>query len=77
MAIAKREQIEALLEELSREELLTLIERIVQRLRQAEKRKPRPLYGIWKGKFPEDANIDEALQEIRNQWQEELEEFKK
>jgi len=77
MAIAKREQIEALLEELSREELLTLIERIVQRLRQAEKRKPQPLYGIWKGKFPEDANIDEALQEIRNQWQEELEEFKK
>jgi hypothetical protein len=65
MAIAKREQIEALLEELSREELLTLIEHIVQRLRQAEERRPQPLYGIWKGKFPEDANIDEALREIR------------
>lgn len=75
--MAKQEQIEALLEELSREELLLPIECIVQRLRQAEKRKPQPLYGIWKGKFPEDANVDEALQEIRNQWQGNWEECKK
>lgn len=67
MQTAKQEQIETLLESLSREELLTLIERIAQRLRQAE-RKPQSLYGVWKGKFPEDADIDEALQEIRSQW---------
>jgi hypothetical protein len=59
------QQIEALLKDLNREELLTLIERIAQRLRQAE-RKPQPLYGVWKGKFPEDADIDETLKEIRN-----------
>jgi len=76
MQIAKQEQIDTLLETLNREELLTLIETIAQRLRQAE-RKPQPLYGVWKGKFPEDANIDEALQEIRSQWREESEESSK
>ena len=55
---------------------LTLIETIAQRLRQVE-RKPQPLYGVWKGKFSEDANIDEALQEIRIQWREESEESSK
>ena len=76
MQLAKQEQIDTLLETLNREELLTLIETIAQRLRQVE-RKPQPLYGVWKGKFPEDANIDEALQEIRIQWREENEESSK
>lgn len=77
MSTTKLEQIEALLEDLSREEQLTLIKHIARRLCQSEGCKPQPLYGIWKGKFPEDVNIDETLQEIRNQWQEDLEEFKK
>jgi hypothetical protein len=72
MPIAKQEQIDTLLDTLNRDELLTLIERIAQRLRQAE-RKPQPLYGVWKGKFPEDADIDDALHEIRSQWGEEIE----
>jgi len=76
MQTARQEQIETLLESLSREELLTLIERIAQRLRQAE-RKPQPLYGIWKGEFPEEADIDKALQEIRSQWTEDFEESKR
>jgi hypothetical protein len=76
MQTAKQEQIDALLETLNREELLTLIEKIAQRLRQGE-RKPQPLYGAWKGKFPEDANIDDALQEIRSRWREEIEESSK
>ena len=73
MQIAKQEQIDTLLETLNREELLTLLEKIAQRLRQIE-RKPQPLYGVWKGKFPEEANIDDALREIRSQWREESEE---
>ena len=76
MQTARQEQIETLLESLSREELLTLIERITQQLRQAE-RKPQSLYGVWKGKFPEDADIDEALQEIRSQWAGDLKEPKR
>jgi hypothetical protein len=65
MNTSKREQIEALLEGLSRDELLSLIEHITQRLRQREGRTPQRLYGIWKGKFPEDADIDAALARIR------------
>lgn len=71
------QQIEALLEGLSRDELLLLIEHIARRLRQAEERPPQPLYGIWKGKFPEDADIDIALKEIRQQWQGDLEEVQR
>jgi len=58
--------IEALLEGCSREELLALIEYIARQLCQREERKPQPLYGIWRGKFPEDADIDTMLQEIRS-----------
>jgi hypothetical protein len=76
MQITKQEQVDMLLETLSREELLTLIEMITQRLRQVE-RKPQPLYGVWKGKFPEEADIDDALQEIRSRWCEEIEEPRK
>ena len=72
MQTAKQEQIDTLLETLNREELLTLIEKIAQRLRQAE-RTPQPLYGAWKGKFPGDADIDDALHEIRSQWREDIE----
>jgi hypothetical protein len=71
------QQIEALLEELSLDELLALIENIARRLRQHEERKPQPLYGSWRGKFPEDAEIDAALKEVRQQWQEHVEEYKK
>ena len=73
MQTTKQEQVDTLLATLSREELLTLIEKIAQRLRQVE-RKPQPLYGVWKGKFPEEADIDDALQEIRSQRHEEIEE---
>lgn len=69
MHATKLDQVERLLENLNREEQLTLIERIAQRLRHSTERIPQPLYGIWKGKFPEDADIDAALHEIRNRWQ--------
>lgn len=38
-------------------------------------RKPQDLYGIWKGAFPEDLDVEAALYEIRHEWEEELEEF--
>jgi hypothetical protein len=69
------QQIEALLEELNPDELLALIEHIARRLRLPEERKPQPLYGIWQGKFPQDADIDTTLKEVRHQWQEDLKEF--
>ena len=69
------QQIESLLEGLSPDELLALIEHIARRLRLHEERKPQPLYGIWRGKFPEDADIDATLKEVRHQWRENFKEF--
>lgn len=31
--------------------------------------KPRSLYGIWRGKFPEDLDLDKELAKIRKGWQ--------
>ena len=76
MTTVEHQQIENLLAGLTREELLTLIERIAQRLRQAEERKPLRLYGIWKDKFPENVDLDKNLREIRSQWREDFEELK-
>jgi hypothetical protein len=69
------QQIESLLEGLSPDELLALIEHIARRLRLYEERKPQPLHGIWREKFPEDADIDATLKEVRHQWQEDFKEF--
>jgi hypothetical protein len=71
----RTQQIESLLEGLSPDELLALIEHIARRLRLHELRKPQPLHGIWRGKFPEDADIDTTLKKVRHQWQEDFEEL--
>ena len=33
-----------------------------------EKKKPQSLRGIWKGKFPEDFDVEAAIREIRDEW---------
>ena len=38
-------------------------------------RKPRDLYGIWKGAFPSDFDVDAVLHEIRREWQKEIQEI--
>ena len=35
--------------------------------------KPVSLRGNWKGKFPDDIDLDALLREIRDEWKEELE----
>ena len=76
MTASEQQQIDNLLAGLTREELITLIERIAQQLRQTDERIPLPLYGIWKDAFPEGVDIDKDLREIRSQWIEEGEELK-
>ncbi len=39
-------------------------------------KKPVSLRGSWKGKFPDDIDLDALLQEIRDEWKEELELYK-
>jgi len=38
--------------------------------------KPVSLRGSWKGKFPDDIDLDALLREIRDEWKEELDLYK-
>ncbi len=59
--------VEQLVDQLSLEEQLRLLEHLAQRLRQTvQPRKPQDLYGIWRDHFPEDFDLDAALKDIRS-----------
>lgn len=58
--------VERLLDRLTAEEQITMIEQLALRLRQTVRPKPpRNLYGIWKDRFPTDFDLDSTLSEIR------------
>ena len=47
-----------------------LLEHIAQRVRMSPPgRVPQDLYGAWKGKFPEDLDVDGVLREARAEWE--------
>jgi sugar diacid utilization regulator len=78
MSQAILHQVKQLADQLSFDEKLTLVEYLAQQLRQAEtpsatahSRKPRNLRGIWKGKFPEDIDLESLLHDIRHEWEKE------
>jgi hypothetical protein len=67
-----------LADQLSFDEKLSLVEYLAQQLRQtetpsvtAQAKQPRDLRGIWKGKFPEDVDLDSLLHDIRHEWEKE------
>jgi hypothetical protein len=69
-------EIERLLDDLSREEQLRLIETIVRRLQRQGTRAqgaPKSLYGLLKDPALRALDIDAALPEIRAEWKRELE----
>ena len=39
------------------------------------KKEIKSLRGSWKGKFPEDFDLDAELKEIRSEWEKEIEEI--
>jgi hypothetical protein len=59
-----------LAEQLSFEERQKLIERLSQPL-QSTSAQTVDLYGTWRGKFPQEIDLDETLKEIRSSWQSE------
>ena len=67
--------IEKLIPELSLQEQLLIFERLAQQLRYTiqQSGKPQDLYGIWRDLVPEDFDLDQALQDIRQGWQNEWE----
>ena len=69
MADVSLKQIEQLVDELSFEEQLSLLGHLTQGLRQkAEALSPQDLYGLWKGCFPNEFDLDATLRDIRSQW---------
>ncbi len=64
------EKVTQMAERLSPPEQLQLVEHLAKRLRTRtlEVKKPVNLYGSWKDKFPEDADIEAAIREIRDEW---------
>ncbi|GEM_PF-5554308 len=61
---------------LSQREILEYLERLEREIRELKEKvaakqgqeSAQSLYGIWKDKFPEDLDVDKALQEIRFGW---------
>ena len=71
------EQVTQMADRLSPPEQLRLVEHLAKQLqtKTLEAKKPQSLYGIWRGKFPEDADIEADIREIRDEWKKELEEL--
>jgi hypothetical protein len=65
--------IERLLDQLTFEEQITVVEHLARRLRQAvqKQKQPQDLYGIWRDCFPTDFDLDTALNDIRREWERE------
>lgn len=61
--------VEQLASQLEPEEQLALLEYVASNLRRGTASpSPQDLYGVWRGRFPEDFDVDSALQEIRTAW---------
>lgn len=71
MSKAIFEYVTKLAEQLSFEEREKLIEHLRQPSATKPAAAPASLYGVWRGKFPEDVDIDATLKEIRGEWQKE------
>ncbi len=62
--------VERLLDRLTTEEQITVIEQLAVRLRQTVHHKPpKNLYGIWRDRFPIDFDLDSALHEMWSEWE--------
>ncbi len=71
------ETVTEMADRLSPSEQLRLVEHLAKRLqtRKIETKKPIDLYGSWRGKFPEDIDVEADIREIRDEWKKELDEF--
>ena len=70
-------EVTALADKLSPSEKIKLVKYLAISLEKTtfEKKKTQSLRGSWKGKFPEDFDVESAIREIRDEWKEELDEF--
>ncbi len=72
MSETTMKEVERLLDQMTPEEQILVVEHLVQRLRLAVlQREPQDLYGIWRNRFPPDFDIDTVLEGIRHEWERE------
>lgn len=78
MSQTQLNQIKQLADQLSVDEKRLLTEYVAEQLQKTENpishsysRKPQDLHGIWQGCFPDELDLDSALNEIRHEWEEE------
>jgi hypothetical protein len=72
-------QVLRLADKLSPRDQLRLVEHLTRKLSRTnvpgdapvheERRAPQDLYGVWRGRFPDDIDVDGLLQEIRHEWE--------
>jgi hypothetical protein len=80
MAEITLEYVESLATQLPVAEQKQLIEHLESRLQAAESatgggKQLRSLRGIWRGKFPEDLDVEKEIRAIRDEWKQDFEEF--
>ena len=71
------EEVTALADKLSPSEKIKLVKHLAISLEKTtfEKKKPQDLRGIWKGKFPEDFDVEAEIREIRDEWKKKFEDL--
>ena len=71
------EEVTALADKLSLSEKIRLVKHLAISLENStlEKKKPQSLYGAWKGKFPEDFDVEKEIREIRDEWKKKFEDL--
>ena len=75
--IATLEEVALLADKLSPSEKIKLLKHLAISLEKVsfEKKKTQSLRGIWKGKFPEDTDVEGMIREIRDEWKQKFREF--
>ncbi len=62
--------VERLAGQLPLEEQINLLEYLARQVRLSlASRPPQDLRGIWRGRFPDDFDVDAALESIRHEWE--------
>lgn len=69
-------QIQPLLQSLSREDKVRLLDQLTKELQPHTPMQRTEVKGIWANVAPADFDLDAALKEIRHQWQEDLAEMR-
>ncbi|HLX60603.1 MAG TPA: hypothetical protein VKX17_04915 [Planctomycetota bacterium] len=69
------DDVERLIDLLTRRDKETLIERVTQKLQRDAAPRKAGLRGLWKGKFADEFDLGAAIKRIRDEWKGEMEEL--